>query len=382
MNVYVRELSGALALAGVDCDVYTRAWRPGLPAVVAVGPGFRVHHVSAGPLALLAMDALADVVEAFTEGVRREMTDGPPNVIHANYWLSGVSGHVLKHHFEVPLVSTFHTLARVKAESPADHEGLRARAEAEVIGCSDAILASSGEEARQLEDLYGAAPCRVEVVPPGVDHVQFSAERRSESQATLRSALNLPPGPVLLFVGRIQPLKGLDVAVEALALLDRPATLVVVGGPSGPEGASEMARVRSLVDTHDLGCRVRFVPPQPHDRLADFYRAADVCLVPSRSESFGLVALEAAACGTPVVAAAVGGLRSIVVSGSTGLLVDQREPAAFAAAVAELIDDPSRAAEMGASASVASGRFRWSITAARLRRLYADITVRQLVQCG
>ena len=159
MNVYVRELSSALARAGVDCDVYTRTWRPGLPDVVDVEPGFRVHHVPAGPDRPVAIDDLVDLVPEFTAGVRRLLLrDGLPDLLHANYWLSGLSGHVLKHELGLPLVSTFHTLARVKAESDADHDGHRARAEAEIIGCSDAILALSADEAVQLERLYEAVP--------------------------------------------------------------------------------------------------------------------------------------------------------------------------------------------------------------------------------
>jgi D-inositol-3-phosphate glycosyltransferase len=370
MNVYVRELSGALARAGVDCDVYTRASSPGLAPVVDLEPGVTVHHVKAGPLAPVPTDELPELVDGFTAGVLDGMgSAGLPDLIHANYWLSGVSGHTLKHTLGLPLVSTFHTLARVKAEATGDDHGLRARAEAEVIGCSDAILANSPDEAVQLERLYGAVPDRVEIVPPGVDHRLFSPGDR----AAARAELGLGDEPVLLFVGRIQPLKGADVAVRALAALDRhSATLVVVGGPSGPDGEAEMGRLRQLVVEYGVAGRVRFVPPQPHGGLAAYYRAADVCLVPSRSESFGLVALEAAACGTPVVAAAVGGLRSLVAHDVTGFLVEGRIPADFAECTARLLADPALAAEMGAAATASARRYRWSITAARLRRVYSD----------
>ena len=393
MNVYVRELSGALARAGVECDVYTRTWQAGLPAVVAVEPGFRVHHIDAGPRSPVAVDDLVDLVDEFTAGVRRQLEGAwRPDLIHANYWLSGLSGHVLKHQLELPLVSTFHTLARVKAEADADHHGLRARAEAEIIGCSDAILALSHDEAAQLERLYHAVPERVEIVPPGVDHRLFSPGDKAEA----RAAIGIEPpgdgtdgdgtdgdGPVLLFVGRIQPLKGADVAVRTLAELPHDsARLVIVGGPSGPEGEAELARLHALVDEFELHDRVRFVDPQPHEELTAYYRAADVCLVPSRSESFGLVALEAAACGTPVVAAAVGGLATLVVPGITGYLVDGRDPASYAAYVAKLLDDPNLAALVGSQASALARRYRWSITAGRLRRLYADLTARQLVECS
>jgi len=389
MNVYVRELSSALAGAGVECDVFTRSWQPGLPPVVEVEPGFRVHHVTAGPEASVAKEDLAQHLDQFTAGVLDRIDEsGPPDVIHANYWLSGVSGHLLKHRLELPLVSTFHTLARVKAEEAAEEHDRRAREEAVVIGCSDAILASSADEAAQLERLYGAAPQRIEVVPPGVDHHLFSPGDRGAA----RSVLGLGEGPVLLFAGRIQPLKGAEVAVRTLAALsqERPSdragpavlpTLLLVGGPSGADGHAELARLHDLAARLGLQERVRFVPPQPHGRLALYYRAADVCLVPSRSESFGLVALEAAACGTPVVAAAVGGLRTLVSHGVSGFLVEGRDPRVYAAHVANLLEDPLLAAEMSVEASVRARRYRWSITAGRLRRLYADLTVRGLIEC-
>lgn len=377
MNVYVRELSSALAQAGVDCDVYTRAWRRGLAPVVQIEPGVRVHHVLAGPREVVAKEDLPDLVDLFTDGVRRHLLDHRPDVIHANYWLSGVAGHQLKHDLGLPLVSTFHTLSRVKAEASLEEEVQRARAEVQVVGCSDAILASSLDEAAQLERLYGADPARIEVVPPGVDHEVFSPVGRKGA----RARLGLAEGPLLLFVGRIQPLKGADVAVRSLAALDRPAHLVVVGGPSGPDGPREVRHVRTLVSELGLSDRVTFVPPQPHAELADWYRAADVCLVPSRSESFGLVALEAAACGTPVVASSVGGLRSLVDHGLTGFRVDDRDPASFAAPVRALLDDPSAAAAMGRAGADMARDYRWSTTAARLRRLYADLGARQLVEC-
>jgi D-inositol-3-phosphate glycosyltransferase len=302
MNVYVRELSSALARAGVECDVFTRAWSDDLPGTMSIEPGFRVHHVSAGPPAPIAKESLPEVVDEF-----------------ANYWLSGVAGHLIKHQLNLPLVSTFHTLDRVKAEaSPeeveADSSHRRAEAEAAVIRCSDMVLASCSVEATQITDLYHADPSRIRIVAPGVEHAFFGPGDRKQA----RRALDLPSrAPLLLFVGRIQPLKGLAVAVRTLAALieDHPdAHLVVVGGPSGPQGDAEVARVHSLVDSLGLGEHVFFVPPRLHELLSTYYRAADVCLVPSRSESFGLVALEAAACGTPVVASDVGGLRSLISS--------------------------------------------------------------------
>jgi D-inositol-3-phosphate glycosyltransferase len=381
MNVYVRELVSALAQAGVQADVFTRRWDEASPEVVEVEPGFRVVHVEAGPHDL-AKEQLPDVVDAFADGVGKHLEQlGDVDALHANYWLSGVAGHRLKHDLQLPLVSTFHTLARVKAETGDPEPERRVRAEAEVIGCSDAILASCGAEAEQLVRLYGADPTRIELVPPGVDHAFFSPGDRAGARAAL-AHLDLGDGPVLLFVGRIQPLKGLDVAVRALAeLRDSGAVLVAVGGPSGLDGEVEEAKVRLLAEELGVDDRIRWVPPQPHYLLSTFYRAADVVLVPSRSESFGLVALEAAACGTPVVAAAVGGLRTLVQDGRTGFLVEGRDPHAFAAATDELLAHPARAAAMGADAAARARTFTWSTTAARLRRLYADLTARALVDC-
>ena len=381
MNVYVRQLSAALARSGVGCDVYTRAWSPELAAVVQVEPGFRVHHVAAGPLDEVAKEDLPAHTGEFTDGVLARMERGyPADAISANYWLSGVVGHALKHRLDLPLVSTFHTLARVKAEGDTDPEQ-RTRAELEVIGCSDAVLASCTVEAEQIAQLYDADPHRIEIVPPGVDHAFFSPGHRPQA----RRALGLAgPGPMLLFVGRIQALKGLDVAVRALAdvaTTSPDAFLVVVGGPSGREGGAEIARIRALVEDLGLAGHVRMVPPAPHELLSTYYRAADVCLVPSRSESFGLVALEAAACGTPVVAAAVGGLRTLVDHGRTGFLVEGRDPADFAAHAAQLLLHPQLAAAMGRRAAERSRQYTWSGAARRLSALCGDLTSRSLVEC-
>ncbi|MGZ8765691.1 MAG: glycosyltransferase, partial [Acidimicrobiia bacterium] len=281
-----------------------------------------------------------------------------------------------------PLVSTFHTLARVKAEAGIDDDPLdRTKVEHDVIACSDLVLASTAGERDQLVAHYGALEERIEIVPPGVDHERFSPGPPGSPVAS-RRALRLSDGPLLLFVGRIQPLKGLRLAISCLAELGDPrATLVVVGGPSGPDGPGELARLHEYARTSGVADRVRFVAPQPHERLSEYYRAADVCLVPSRTESFGLVALEAAACGTPVVAANVGGLRSLVDDGVTGYLVEGRVPADYAEPVARLLADPDLAAAMGARAEVRSRRYAWSIAAARLRRLYADLVEREPVSC-
>lgn len=379
MNVYVRQLSSSLARSGVECDVYTRAWSPEQVAVVPVEPGLRVHHVAAGPLGPVGKEELPGLVGEFTQGVLARLSGRyPADAIHANYWLSGLAGHSLKHELNVPLVSTFHTLARVKAEGDEDPVR-RAEAEAEVMGCSDAVLVSCSVEASQIGALYDVDMSRIELVPPGVDHAFFSPGHRPQA----RRALGLPAGPMLLFVGRIQALKGVDVAVRTLAALPDAgqAFLVVVGGPSGAGGAAEVARVRRMVSELGLVGRVRFIDPQPHELLSTYYRAADVCLVPSRSESFGLVALEAGACGTPVVAAGVGGLRTLVDHGTTGFLVDDRDPAAFAGYVDQVLKDPRRADLMSRAAAARAHRYTWSLAAEQLRVLCTRLTARSLLAC-
>ncbi|MEY2398723.1 MAG: D-inositol-3-phosphate glycosyltransferase [Actinomycetota bacterium] len=379
MNVYVRELSSALARAGVECDVYTRADRPGLDDVVRVEPGFRVHHIPAGPAAAVDRHALPGVVDEFTEGVLARLRRTPADALHANYWLSGLAGHAIKHALDLPLVSTFHTLARVKADAGDDEPEERVRAEHDVMACSDAVLASCSVEAAQLRQLYGVDPERIEIVAPAVDHAFFAPGNRAQA----RRAIGLPEDPqVLLFVGRIQALKGLDVAIAAFAQIDDvDALLVVVGGPSGPEGEAEHARVEKLAADLGVADRIVWRDPQPHEVLSTYYRASNVVLVPSRSESFGLVALEAAACGTPVVAAAVGGLRTLVDHGRTGFLVEGRDPTVFAAFAGEITRNDALAQAMGAAGAAQAQKYQWSISAARLRRLYSDLTARTLTTC-
>ena len=378
MNVYVRELVSALAQAGVECTTYTRRTSPSQPAEVFVEPGHTVVHVDAGPPDA-AKEDLGAYVDDFTDGVREHLaTAEPVDVLHANYWLSGLAGHRLKHELDLPLVTTFHTFARVKAEG-GDHEPAgRDRAELEVIGCADAICVSCSEEERQFRRLYGEPRGRIEIVAPAVEHALFAPGDRRGA----RRAIGLGDHPVLLFVGRLQPLKGAELAVRALAELGRDdAVLLIVGGASGTEGNGEVARIHTLVDELGVHDRVRFVPPQQHHILSTYYRAADVVLVPSRSESFGLVALEAAACGTPVVASAVGGLLTIVDDGSTGFLVSERSPTEFAAHTAKLLDDPQLAAAFSARAAEKGRRYTWSLAAARLRRIYADLRAGALVEC-
>jgi D-inositol-3-phosphate glycosyltransferase len=379
MNVYVRELVSALAQAGIECTTFTRRARADQPREIFVEPGHRVVHIDAGPPELAKGD-LPNVVNEFADGVRDEIRSmGGVDVVHANYWLSGLAGHRLKHELDLPLVSTFHTFARVKAEGGDPEPLRREHAETDIIGCADAICVSCTEEESQFRRLYGDPPGRVEIVAPGVEHALFAPGDRRGA----RHALGLGDHPVLLFVGRIQPLKGVDVAVKALAGLHRrDAVLLIVGGASGTEGDAEVARIDALIDELGVRSQIRFVAPQQHHILSTYYRAADVVLVPSRSESFGLVALEAAACGTPVVASGVGGLLTLVDHGDTGFLVPDRDPDVFAAYTSRILNDHELAARMASRAAERSRRYTWSLAAARLRRVYSDLTVGALVECA
>jgi len=366
MNVYVREFASALATSGIECRVYVRRWAHDLPERVEVEPNFMVVHVPAGPVWLEKED-LKDHVTEFARGVEADFEDFQPHVVHANYWLSGVAGAQLKERLGLPLVTTFHTLARAKAELGDPEPELRARAEAEVTAVADLVLANSDAEAEWLRQYYNADPSTIEIVPPGVDHAFFSPG----SQAGARWALHADDRPLLLFVGRIQPLKGVDVAIEALARLEHDdARLWIVGGSSGQGGQAEVEKVQALIGTLGLEERVVFIPPQVHHLLATFFRAADVSIIPSRSESFGLVALEASACGVPVVASAVGGLRTLVDHGRTGYLVDSRDPGEFASWIDTILGDPLLARRLSTSAAAKGRNYTWSASAAQLRDLY------------
>ncbi len=373
--------------------MFTRADGEGCPATVNVEPGFRVHHVPAGPPAPVAKERLPDLVPAWTSGVGERLSllaaaGQRVDAIHANYWLSGLAGHALKHELDIPLLVTFHTLDRVKADaSPeelsAAEPARRARSEAEIVGCADAVLASCSVEADQLVQLYGAAPERITIVAPGVDHAFFSPGDKAQA----RRAVSLPgTDPVILFAGRIQPLKGLTVAVDALAELRtgglEHAMLVVLGGPSGPHGQDELAAVERRIDRHRLQGAVRMLPPQRHEILSSYYRAADVCVVPSHSESFGLVALEAAACGVPVVAAAVGGLTTLVDDERTGYLVEGRDPADYAKPLAAILSDKRLATRLGRAAASRAGAYTWAAAARDLWSRGDALTASALVACG
>lgn len=376
MNVYIDELCRTMAARGVRADVYTRRIDPDDAVVVKVLPGYRVFHVDVGPAAPLPVAALPKYVRAYARQVETMLKPALPQIIHSHYWLSGWAGLLVKRSLGIPLANSFHTLGRVKDDSRRQDEPpeslLRIAAEHEVIEGSDCVMASTPTEAQELLEFYGADPNRLCTSPPGVDHRLF----RPGSKPRARQRLGLGEGPVVLFVGRIQPLKGVDVTVEGMAaIVERhpDAILMVVGGPSGPRGQAEMTALRKRAVELGLAGNIRFVGPMPHGLVPDLYRAADVVVVPSRAESFGLVAAEAQACGTPVVGARIGGLIDVVDDGSTGFLIDGWDPADHAEAVLRLLDDPELAAKMGAAAVVWSRRFSWDATVRRYLELYKGV---------
>ncbi|WP_456876321.1 D-inositol-3-phosphate glycosyltransferase [Geodermatophilus sp. SYSU D00710] len=379
MNVYIVEVSRRLAARGIAVDVFTRATSSDLPPVVEMSPGVCVRHVSAGPFEGLGKDELPAQLCAFTAGVLREEAQHEPghyDVVHSHYWLSGQVGWLARDRWSVPLIHTAHTLAKVKNAALADGDRpeprLRVIGEEQVVAEADRLVANTEEEARQLVEHYGADPRRTLVVPPGVDLDRFAPGDR----AAARRALGVPADAVVLaFVGRIQPLKAPDVLLAAAArmLEDDPSLrgrlqVHVVGAPSG-SGLEAPRQLEELAASLGIADLVRFLPPQPPERLALHYRAADVAVVPSHNESFGLVALEAQACGTPVVAAAVGGLPTAVRDGVSGVLVAGRDPGAYAAAIRSVL---ARRPLLAAGARRHAADFSWDRTADALVAAYAS----------
>jgi D-inositol-3-phosphate glycosyltransferase len=389
MNVYVVELSRRLAAHGVEVDLVTRATSSDLPPAVELEPGVTVRHVTAGPFEGLAKEDLPAQLCAFTSGLMRVEAAREPgwyDLIHSHYWLSGQVAWLAAERWDVPLVHSMHTMAKVKnltlAEGDQPEPEARAIGEAQVVAAADRLVANTDEEADQLIDLYDAHPSQVVTVPPGVDLDVFSPGPKSAA----RRALGIPEDAyLLLFVGRIQPLKAPDVLLRAAARLvsmrpelrDR-LVVAVVGGPSG-SGRAQPRALQALAA--DLGLRdaTRFVDPVPQDGLPDWYRAADVTVVPSYSESFGLVAIESQACGTPVVAASVGGLHTAVADGRSGLLVDGHDPDDYAAVLAELAAGGRRVEALARGAVEHATRFGWGATAAGMLRAYGDVLAERAV---
>ncbi|MEX2984731.1 D-inositol-3-phosphate glycosyltransferase [Streptomyces sp. C36] len=381
MNVYIVELAKRLAAIDIEVEIFTRATTGALPPTVELAPGVLVRHIDAGPYEGLAKEELPAQLCAFTHGVMRAWAGHRPgyyDLVHSHYWLSGHVGWLAAERWGVPLVHAMHTMAKVKnaalAEGDTPEPTARVIGETQIVRASDRLIANTDGEAAELVHHYQADPARVAVVHPGVNLDRF---RPADGRAAARERLGLPADALIpLFAGRIQPLKAPDVLLRATAeLLDRRPELrarmvvPVVGGPSGsglarPEGLQKLAARLGIADV------VRFRPPVGQERLADWYRAASVLVMPSHSESFGLVAAEAQACGTPVVAAAVGGLPVAVRDGVSGFLVEGHDPADYATALGRFADEPGLVDRMGDAAARHARSFGWDTAAAGTAEVY------------
>ncbi|APT91816.1 diguanylate cyclase [Corynebacterium phocae] len=391
INVYVHSVAQGLARRGIKVDVFTRATRPSQGEIVEVTPGYRVINIVAGPYEGLSKEELPTQLAAFAGGMIAFMRCHglDYDVIHSHYWLSGQVGWLLRDLWDVPLVHTAHTLAAVKNahRSAGDTEESEARriGEQQLVDNADFLVVNTAAESTDLLEHYDAPVGKITVIPPGADTELFTpgTDRMTERS---RRRLGLPQHTkVVAFVGRLQKFKGPEVLIRAVAEMlsrdpERDMRVVMCGGPSGqgatPETYSRLAQ--------ELGVEryVRFIAPRPPAELVSVYQAADVVAVPSYNESFGLVALEAQASGTPVVAAAVGGLPIAVADGETGLLVDSHEPAAWADALEVILDDDSRRIAMGQAAVVHAARFSWANAVDKLEAVYRAALDIELPECG
>lgn len=382
MNVYVTEVARELATRGIEVDVFTRATRSELPPTVELCPGVTVRHVVAGPFEGLSKVELPGQLCVFAREVLRTEAGfelGHYDIVHSHYWLSGQVGALARDRWGVPLIHSMHTMAKVKnallAQGDAPEPTARIIGEEQVVAAADLLVANTDDEAKDLIAHYDADPARVAVVHPGVDLAAF----RPRDQATVRRELGIPvDDDVLLFVGRLQPLKAPDVLLRAAAIvLEREPRrrdhlrVVVVGGASGT-GLNHPERLSKLAADLGITDQVTFLPAMDRGELVRWYAAATLTCVPSYNESFGLVALESQACGTPVVAAAVGGLPTAVADGLSGLLVQGHDPLDYADAIVQILADPQLRARLAAGATDHAADFGWPNTADALLSLYAE----------
>ena len=380
MNVYVVETARRLAESGIEVEIFTRATSSDLAPVIDFMPGVKVRHITAGPYEGLLKQDLPAQLCAVSAGVMRVEAAHPEgwfDLIHSHYWLSGQVGWLAADRWNVPLVHSMHTMAKVKnaelAEGDTPEPPMRVIGEEQVIAAADRLVANTIDEADQLITLYGADPSRVDVVHPGVDLDVFTPGDKRQARAGFGLRQDQV---VLLFVGRIQPLKAPDILIKAAAhlvladpsLRDR-LVITVCGGPSGSglEHPTALADLANELGVTDL---IRFEQPGDRQTLANWYRAADIAVVPSYSESFGLVAVEAQACATPVVASSVGGLRTAVADGVSGVLISSHDPVEYSQAIGALISNPERLHELSVGARMHASTFGWSATTTGLIATY------------
>lgn len=386
MNVYVRDLTRELGRIGVHVDVFTRSQDEHVPHVLHdLGYGNRVVHVPAGPEVPIPKNQLPDHLPEFVDGIRRFASEKglKYDIIHSHYWLSGLAAQPLKAEWHIPFVHMFHTLGRMKnrvAQTDAEIEGEdRLEGEQQVIRDADRIIAATPAEQAQLEFLYGVTHQKMTIIPPGVDTSRFYPIPSDEARAVVGVPAN---ERMLLYVGRIEPLKGVDTLVEAIArmrqtgvLCQSPHYLAIIGGDpdADPEFmTAEMARLQQLSRNLGLGDLVVFLGKRSQDSLPDYYSAAEVVVVPSHYESFGMVALEAMACGTPVVASQVGGLAFLVQDGVTGFHVPDGDPEALCDRLSRLIMDAPLRKKMGEQAADYARGYGWNKIAPRILALYRE----------
>ena len=385
LNVYVREVCRSLSELGVGTDVFTRTVDPAGPRVEHIAPLSRVIYLPAGPVDLDKY-ALVDEVEGFAERVAAFVTARRLgyDVLYSHYWLSGAAACSLRGWLRVPWVHTAHTLGAVKNRQlpPGDRPEpeLRLRLEGEISRSADLLVVSTESEGADLRAAYHVPRNRITVVAPGVDVASF----RPLDRDWAREQVGHPGERLLLFVGRLERLKGVDVALRAFAPNARrhpDVRLLILGEDSGAAGGEQL-RLRQLARDLGIAPMVDFVGSVEHERLPVYYSAAEACLMPSYSESFGLVGLEAQACGAAVVAADVAGLASVVRDEVTGFLVPGHDPADYADRIQRLLDDPELAPRMGRRATVLAQRFTWDRAAGRLQDLFQDLAAQRLVQAG
>ena len=381
MNVYVRELSRELGRMGMAVDIFTRSQDPAIPRVVDMAEAVRVVHLPAGPETPMPRERVYEHLDEFVDGVEawRIVNGVDYDLIHAHYWLSGVVGLTLRERWSVPMLQMFHTLADLKnrvARRAADLEPeVRLTEEARIIGAAERLVAASVAERGYLVRHAGADPERIAVVPCGVDAELFTPGDADDA----RRALGLPTEPLILYVGRLAPIKGLETLLDAVALLvgrGAAARLVVVGGDADERRDGHEAGLRARIAALGIGDRVSFVGPQPQERLRTHYVAADVTVLPSHYESFGMVALEAMACGSPVVASRVGGLTTTVRDGVTGFLVPEGDVPALAGRLETLLGDPDLRWRLGREGVRWAAQHRWPCVAEAICREYAQLEAR------